>query len=302
LEAFLDRFANGSCNEAEAKVKISYDIFCIYKDKQGQEMCDKLYYAFNDKERSLNEWREMYSILVLNKKFSLDVLKLLNAHSSRKDVNFMPCFSSLETTLSSQFSVLSKENRQLKDIVKHTDEGIDQLHIKVDQLHIKVDQLQATLNQGFDEIKAKAREEFKSKPDELTQINKNINSINESINGLLQSSKDVDSKEGESIREFASQILELMQKGDYESLKRFIEKINDKEASIKEIIERSEASENEKADAMSKLSGFKRIQTIFEKKAKPIVGAVAINVLANLIAEIITALVPLLLLAVHGVK
>jgi hypothetical protein len=131
-------------------------------------------------------------------------------------------------------------------------------------------------------------------------------------------SNDVGGKEGKCIREFASQILELMKKGDYEALKRFSEKIVQNSSSIEEIIEVSEIPEKEKAEAKSKLADLKKIPGILKGKAKSFSVGVTENVIANLISgeivdgeaikmvslasgEIIKLLIPVLSTAIFGV-
>ena len=65
---------------------------------------------------------------------------------------------------------------------------------------------------------------------------------------MVKISNDVGGKERECIREFASQMLELMKKGDSEALKRFSEKIVQSSSSITEIIEAAEIPEKKKAE------------------------------------------------------
>ena len=97
-------------------------------------------------------------------------------------------------------------------------------------------------------------------------------------------------------------MLELMKKGDYEALKRFIEKIVQNSSSIEEIIEAAEIPEKEKAEAKSKLADLKKIPGILKEKAKSFSVDVTKDVIVSLTSgEIIKLLTPVLSTAIFGV-
>ena len=169
----------------------------------------------------------------------------------------------------------------------------------------KVDNIQKTLDQINSEcisIKDQIEKGFDGTDAELRQIKEKIDNIQQDLDNLVQISNNVGGKEGECIREFASQMLELMKKGDYEALKRFSEKIVQNSSSITEIIEAANIPEKEKEEAKSKLADFKKIPGILKEKAKSFSVDVTKDVVVSLTAgEIIKLLTPVLSTAVFGV-
>ena len=114
----------------------------------------------------------------------------------------------------------------------------------------KLDNLQKMLDQVSSEcvlIKDQIEEGFEGTDAELRQIKEKIDNIEQDLDNLVQISNDVGGKEGECIRKFASQMLELMKKGDSEALKRFSEKIVQNSSSIEEIIEAAKIPEREES-------------------------------------------------------
>lgn len=119
---------------------------------------------------------------------------------------------------------------------------------------------------------------------------------------MVQVSNNVDRKEGECIREFSLQMLELMKKGDYEAVKRFNEKIIQNSSSIIEIIEATNIPERQKVEAKSKLADLKKIPGILKEKTKSFSVDVTKDVVVTLTSgEIIKLLTPVLSTAVFGV-
>ena len=77
----------------------------------------------------------------------------------------------------------------------------------------KVDEIKNTLDKihsGFTEIEGQIERGFKGTDADLKQIKEIIDNVEQDLQSLVQRSKDVDGKEGECIREFAVQTLEVM--------------------------------------------------------------------------------------------
>ena len=287
LQALVDCFSKDSYKEAEENVIEGCRIFREYGDKQGQQVCNIFHNAIKNK-RDPNAWQ----VIVRSSEFSSKFYSLLREYSERKraDLEF------------NRFGQIFEAVKQVDEGVKH----VTEVSIRTEN---KLDKVQNTLEQihfGFVEIKDQIEEGFNGTAQELSEIKGKVNNIEHDLNSLVQISDKVDRKEGECIRVFASQMLELMKKGDCEALKRFIEKIVENEASLEEIIKKGNNHIKEKEDAKSKLADFKKI-----------LRSLSENVVANLTAngivklkdvavaltaeEIVKLLVPVLSMAVFGV-
>jgi len=280
LQALIDCFNNDSYKEAAENVKEGCKIFREYGDKQGQQMCEIFHNAVLKRENP-DAWQE----IIRNREFSSNFYSLLCEYSDRKRAN-------LEYYRFGQtheiMGAVSKDVKQIKEISMRTEN--------------KIDELQNQIRSGFTEIKDKIEEGFEGTAAELRQIKRKIDNIEQDLDNLVWISNDVSGKEGEYIREFASQMLELMKNGDYEALKRFSEKIVQNSSSIEEIIEAAKIPEKEKAEAKSKLADLEKIPGILKEKMKSFSADVTKDVIVTLTAEkIVTLLTPVLSTAAFGV-
>ncbi|AKB74101.1 Clp amino terminal domain protein [Methanosarcina lacustris Z-7289] len=280
LKALVDCFTTDSYKEAAANVKEGCKIFREYGDKQGQQMCEIFHNAVV-KKRDPEAWQE----IIRNREFSSNFYSLLCEYSDRKRAD-IECYRFDQ--VHEIMGAVSKDIEQVKEISIRTEN--------------KIDEIQSQIHSGFAEIKGQIEEGFDGTAAELRQIKGKINNIEQDLDNLVRISNDVGGKEGECIREFASQMLEIMKKGDSEALKRFSEKIVQNSSSITEIIEAAEIPEKEKTEAKSKLSDFKKIPGILKEKAKSFSVDVTKDVVVSLTAEeIITYLTPVLSTAAFGV-
>jgi hypothetical protein len=296
LQALVDCFSEEAYTEAAKNVKKGCKIFREYGDKQGQQMCEIFHNAVV-KKRDPDAWQK----IIRNREFSSNFYNLLCEYSDRKRID-MEYYK--HGQINERIETVSEDVKQVKEI-----------SIRIEN---KTDEILYEIRSGFAEIKDQIGKGFEGTDAELKQINEKIDNIQQDLNNLVRISKSVDGKEGACIREFASQMLELMKKGDYQALKRFNEKIVQNISSIEEIIEAAEISKKEKAEAKSKLADLKRIPGIWKEKAKSFGAGVTENVIANLISgeivdgeaikvvslvsgEIIKLLTPVLSTAAFGV-
>lgn len=280
LQALVDCFTEEAYTEAAKNVKEGCKIFREYGDKQGQQMCEIFHNAVV-KKRDPDAWQE----IIRNREFSSNFYNLLCQYSDRKRVDLEYYrFGQVHEII----GVVSKDVEQVKEISIRTEN--------------KIDEIQSQIHSGFTEIKSQIEDGFDGTAAELRQIKGKIDNIEQDFDNLVQISNEVGGKEGECIKEFASQMLELMKKGDSEALKRFSEKIIQNSSSITEIIEAAEIPEKEKAEAKSKLADLKKIPGILKEKAKSFSVDVTKDVIVSLTAEeIITLLTPVLSTAAFGV-
>ncbi|WP_255336953.1 hypothetical protein, partial [Methanosarcina sp. KYL-1] len=266
LQALVDCFTKESYTEAAENVKLGCKIFRECGDEQGQQMCEIFHNAVV-KKRDPNAWQD----IIRNREFSSNFYSLLCEYSDRKRVDM--------------------ESYKL-----------DHIYETVNRTEEKVDKLQVTLNQGFSEIKDQIEDGFNGTVSELREIKGEINSIQRDLEGLLQVSNEINSKEGERVREFVTEILALMKKGDSEALNRFLEEIVQKEPSFAELIENSDAPEKDKEEAKSKLSGFKKVAESVNEKIISFGKNVTNEIFVDLTAgEIIKLLTPMMSMAAFGV-
>jgi tetratricopeptide (TPR) repeat protein len=282
-------FEQGSYEDAAENVRKACKIFHEFDDKPGYEMCECFHEALLE-NKNPESWRNVVQKIFYSGEFSFNFYRLLCNYSDKKR-------TSISQDLPLQ--ILAKTSR---------------IEEKVDNIQKMLDQISADCSL----IKGKIEQGFKGTATELKKINEKIDNIEQNLDNLVRISNDVGGKEGKCIREFASQMLELMKKGDYEALKRFSEKIVQNSSSIEEIIEVSEIPEKEKAEAKSKLADLKKIPRILKGKAKSFSVGVTENMIANLISgeivdgeaikvvslvsgEIIKLLIPVLSTAVFGV-
>jgi hypothetical protein len=283
-------FEQGSYEDAAEDVRKAWKIFHDYDDKPGCEMCECFHEALLENQNP-ESWRNIAQKIFLSGEFSFNFYRLLCNYSDRKRTNI------------------------LQDLPLQILEKISRIDEKVDNIQKTLDQISADCVSIKDQI----RNGFKGTDAELKKINEKIDNIEQDLENLVRISNDIDGKEGECIRKFASQMLELMKKGDYEALKRFSEKIVQNGSSFEEIIEAAEIPEKEKAEAKSKLADLKKIHGILKEKAKSVSVGVTENVIANLISgeivdgeaikivsfvsgEIIKLLIPVLSTAIFGVS
>ena len=265
LQALVDCFNNYSYKEAAENVKEGCKIFHEYGDKQGQQMCEIFHNAIVRKNS--DAWQE----IIRNREFSSNFYSLLCEYSDRKRAD-------LE----------SHKLSQIYEVVNRTGE--------------KVDQLQATLNQECDEIKDKIENGFDGTVSEFREIKVKINSIQEDFDHLIQVSNNVNGNEGEFIRKFVTQMLDLMKKGEPEIINRFLEEIIKSETSLEETLENNKIPEKEKAEAKSKLADLQKIPGIVKDKTKSFSVDVTKDVVVTLTSnEIIKLLTPVLSTAIFGV-
>jgi hypothetical protein len=252
LQALVDCFNNDSDREAEENVKKGCKIFREYGDKQGQQMCE----IFNNaivKKREPDAWQK----IIRSREFSSNFYSLLCEYSDRKRADLDDYrFGQVHEIM----GAVSKNVEQVKDISIRTEN--------------KIDEIQCQLHSGLSEIKDQIEEGFDGTAAELRQIKGKIDNIEQDLDNLVKISNDVGGREGECIRKFASQILELMKKGDYKTLKRFSEKIVQNSSSFEEIIEAADIPKKEKAD--------------LKKKTKSFLAGVSENVVANFVSGKIT--------------
>ena len=129
-----------------------------------------------------------------------------------------------------------------------------------------------------------------------------IISIQQDFEYLTQVSSKFSNEEEEAIKIFMVKMLEMIKNGDPEKLSLFLEDIIKNEHFLEEIIEKSKASEREKANAKSKLADLKKMPGILKEKMKSFSVDVTKEVIVNLTAgEIITLLTPVLSTATFGV-
>ncbi len=97
-------------------------------------------------------------------------------------------------------------------------------------------------------------------------------------------------------------MLDLMKKGDVETLNHFLEEIVKNESSLEETLEKGRVPEKEKAEAKSKPADLKKIPGILKEKAKSFSVDVTKDVVVSLTSgEIIKLLTPVLSTAIFGV-
>lgn len=289
-------FEQGSYEDAAENVRKACKIFHEFDDKPGCEMCECFHEALLE-NKNPESWRNVVQKILLSGEFSSNFYRLLCNYSDKKRTSI------------------------LQDIPLQTLEKASRINEKVDKLDEKVDDIQKTLDQISADcisIKDQIRNGFKGTNAELKKIYEKIDNIQKDLDNLVRISNKIGGKEGECIRKFASLMLDLMKKGDYEALKRFSEKIVQNSSSIEEIIEAAEITEKEKAEAKSKLADLKKIPGILKGKAKSFSADVTENVIANLISgeivngeaikivsfasgEIIKLLIPVLSTAIFGV-
>ncbi len=266
LQALVDCFNNDSYKEAAENVKEGCKIFSKHGDKQGQQMCEIFHNAVV-KKRDPDAWQE----IIRNREFSSNFYNLLCEYSDRKRADM--------------------ESYKLS-----------QIYQTVNRTEKIVDQLQETLNQEFAEIKDQIIIGFKGSDSEFREIKKMIISIQQDFEYLTQVSSKFSNEEEEAIKIFMVKMLEMIKNGDPEKLSLFLEDIIKNEHSLEEIIEKSKASEREKANAKSKLADLKKMPGILKEKMKSFSVDVTKEVIVNLTAgEIITLLTPVLSTATFGV-
>ncbi len=266
MQSLVDCFNKDSYEAAADNVRKGCKIFREYGDRQGQETCNIFYNAVV-KKRDPVAWQE----IIKNRVLSSNFYSLLCEYADRKRANL--------------------ESQKL-----------DQIYGTVSRTEEKVDKIQATLNQGFSEIKDQIEDGFNGTVSELRGIKGEINSIQRDLEGLLQVSNEINSKEGERVREFVIQMVALMKKGDSEALNRFLEEVVQKESSFVELIENSDAPEKDKEEAKSKLSGFKKVAESVNEKIKSFGKNVTNEIIVDMTAgEIIKLLTPMMSMAAFGV-
>ncbi len=266
-------FEQGSYEDAAENVRKACKIFHEFDDKPGYEMCECFHEALLENENP-ESWRNVVQNIFLSGEFSSNFYRLLCDYSDRKRTNILQVLPS---------QILEKTSR--------IEEKVDNIQKMLDQISSECILIKGQIKKGFDGTDA-----------EFRQINEKIDNVQQDLKYLVQISSNVDSKEGECIREFASQMLELMKKGDSEALKRFSEKIVQNSSSITEIIEAAEIPEKEKAEAKSKLADLKKIPGILKEKAKSFSVDVTKDIVVSLTSgEIIKLLTPVLSTAMFGV-
>ncbi len=266
LQALVDCFNNDSYKEAAENVKEGCKIFSKHGDKQGQQMCEIFHNAVV-KKRDPDAWQE----IIRNREFSSNFYNLLCEYSDRKRADM--------------------ESYKLS-----------QIYQTVNRTEKIVDQLQETLNQEFAEIKDQIIIGFKGSDSEFREIKKMIISIQQDFEYLTQVSNKSSNEEEEAIKIFMVKMLEMIKNGDPEKLSLFLEDIIKNEHFLEEIIEKSKASEREKANAKSKLADLKKMPGILKEKMKSFSVDVTKEVIVSLTAgEIITLLTPVLSTAAFGV-
>ena len=282
-------FEQGSYEDAAENVRKACKIFHKYDDKSGCEMCECFHEAILE-NKSSESWKNVVQKIFHSGEFSSNFYRLLCNYSDKKRTNILQDVP---------LQILAKTSR--------IEEKVDNIQKIFDQISADCISIKDQIEEGFEGTTA-----------ELRQIKEKINDIEQDLDNLVRISNDVGGEEGECIRKFASQMLELMKNGDYAALKRFSEKIVQNSSSIEEIIEVSEIPEKEKAEAKSKLADLKKIPGILKGKAKSFSEGVTENVIANLISgeivdgeaikivnlvsgEIIKLLIPVLSTAAFGV-
>ncbi|MDD3052653.1 MAG: hypothetical protein PHR06_16155 [Candidatus Cloacimonetes bacterium] len=266
-------FEQGSYEDAAENVRKACKIFHEFDDKPGCEMCECFHEALLE-NRNPESWRNVVQKLLLSGEFSSNFYRLLCNYSDKTRTRIL-------------------QDLPLQ-IIKNTTEikgTLDNLQKTSDQIRLDCISIKDQIGKGF-----------KGTDAELKQINEKIDNSQQNLEFLVQISKDVGGKEGECIREFSSQILELMKKGDSEALKRFSEKIVQNSSSITEIIEAADIPEKEKAEAKSKLADLKKIPGVLKEKVKSFSVDVTKDVIVSLTSgEIIKLLTPVLSTAILGV-
>lgn len=282
-------FEQGSYEGAAENVLKAYNIFLEFGDKPGCEMCE----CFNDallENQNPEPWRIIIQKIFLSREFTSNFYKLLCNYSDRKRTSILQDLP-LQTF---------KNTIEIKGT-------LDDLQKTLDQIGLECVSIKDQIGKGFEGTDT-----------ELKKINEKIDNIEQDLDNLVRISNDIGGKEGECIRKFASLMLELMKKGDFEALKRFSEKIVQNSSSIEEIIEAAEIPEEKKAEAKSKIAGLKKIPGILKEKSKSFSVDVTKNVIANLVSgeivdgetikivsfasgEIIKLLIPVLSTAILGV-
>jgi hypothetical protein len=266
-------FEQGSYEDAAENVRKACKIFREFDDKQGCGMCECFYEALLE-NRNPESWRNVVQKILLSGEFSSNFYRVLCTYSDRKRTNIL-------------------ENSSI------------QILEKTSIIEAKIDNVQNTLSQIGSvcvSIKYQIEAGFNGTDAELKQIKGKIDNIQHDLDNLVRISNNIGGKEGECIREFASRILDLIKKEDYEALDRFSEKVVQNSSSITEIIESAKIPEKEKEEAKLNLSDFKKIPEILKEKAKSFSVDIARDVVVSLTAEeIVKLLVPVLSTAVFGV-
>jgi hypothetical protein len=266
-------FEQGSYDDAAENVRKACKIFHGFDDKPGCEMCECFHEALLENQEP-ESWRNVIQKILLSGEFSSNFYRLLCNYADKKRTSILQDLP---------LQILKNTN-DIKGTLNDLQKMLDQ--IKLDCISIE------------DQVK----KGFKGTDAELQQIIDKIDNSQQDLKYLVQVSSNMDSKEEECIREFSSQMLELMKKGDSEALKRFSEKIIQNSSSIIEIIEAANIPERQKVEAKSKLSSFKKIPVIVKKKVKSFSVDVTKEVVVTLTSnEIIKLLTPVLSTAILGV-
>jgi len=278
MQAAVDCFRHDSYEVAKDNVRAACTIFNEYNDKDGNKICDKFYDALI-KNKSEDAWME----LIRNKDgISCSFYRLLKEGADKK-----------------RAEIAEVEKEKLY-------ETVDRIETKVDDISIKIGKLQNELNSGFDRIKKRIEQGFEDEKEQHQIIIDGVDFTQQKLAKLLIISKDIEGEEGESIRQFSKQILELLENEDSDSLKQFIENIIGSESSFISSIEQSANSEKHKDEAKKELettlSGFKGIFDKVKKEAGIFGRNVTYNVAAALMAEeIIKYIFPLITTATIGI-
>ncbi|MCK5661561.1 MAG: hypothetical protein KAH86_09385, partial [Methanosarcinales archaeon] len=277
MQAVVDCFRHDTYEAAKGNVKAACTIFNEYADEDGKKICDKFYDALENK--SEDAWME----LIRNKdEISCPFYRLLKEGADKK-----------------RAKIAEMGTEKLYKTV-------DRIETKVDDISTKISELQNELNSGFDRIKESVEQGFEDEKEQHQMIIDGLDVTHQKLNRLLTMSKDIEGEEGESIRQFSKQILELVENEDSDALKQFIENIIGSESSFISSIEQSANPEKHKVEAKEELettlSGFKGISAKVKKEAGMFGRNVTYNVVAALMAEeIIKYIFPLITTATIGI-
>ena len=271
MDALADCFRRDTYAAARAKVRAACEIFHKCDDRDGRKTCDIFYNAIV-KNEGFDAWLE----IMRNKdRISCNFYRLLREGAGSK--------------------ISKVDHRRLHETTARIEEKVDNISDAINDLDASYERIRISMEQGFADQDAN-----------LQNIMGRLDGIRQKLVELDEISKRFGGTEGESIRRFSKQILQMIEKNDSDSLKRFVEDVINGEDSLMIDIEQAEIPEKDKKDAKDRLKssllGFKGIRGNVKKEMNSFGKDVVSNTAATLVAgEIIKYVVPLISASVVGI-
>ena len=180
MNALIDSFRKESYDDAKENIRQACRIFDKYDDKDGSKTCD----LFSDaviKNKDPEAWRE---ILRHKSSLSCNLYRLISEGADWKEKEV-------------RLGTLQEDVGDIKD--------------KIDDISIKIDDLKTELNTGFGRIKEKVEQGFEGENEQSQDIINRLDDTQLKLEKLVEISETSKGNEGESIRQFSKQILQLLE-------------------------------------------------------------------------------------------